>query len=61
MLYLVGQWVDEGPWHVQGIFTDEADAISACRTEKYFVMHVEENETLPHEEVPSVCYYPCAL
>jgi len=60
MLYLVGQWKDAEPWHVQGIFSSEKDAVKACRTDTYFVMRVEADTPLPHEKVEAVCFYPLA-
>lgn len=56
ILWLVGQikFADDGDadpssWELQGVFSDRAKAIQACRTEAYFVSPLELNAPLPDE------------
>ena len=55
-----GKWGDDYCWEANGIFESEELAVAACRTEDYFVMPLELNQSLPHEKVdaPFGSYYP---
>lgn len=39
-------------WELQGVFSTEEAAVSACRDHTYFVGPVKLNESLPHETLP---------
>jgi hypothetical protein len=64
-LWVVGQNKFEGPdgivWELGGVFSTEALAVEACRSQEYFVFPVELNEQLPEESIVAPgCYYPKA-
>ena len=50
MVYLIGHHNQGNDWAVDGIFTNEADAVKNCRVEG-FVMPVPINEKLQSEDV----------
>ena len=60
-LWIVGKSV--GPrgeeWEFQGVFDSKKKAISACKSDRYFIGPAMLNEELPEkpEEWPG-CYYP---
>ena len=58
-LWVVGQWVGDGPWHFQGVFSSKKKAIQACRDTTYFMGPVKLDMELPSEEVTWVgLHYP---
>lgn len=63
-LYVVGQskeYRGGSSWELQGVFDTELLARSACRSEDYFIMPVNKNESFPDETMEctdSDCYYP---
>lgn len=64
-VYVVGRYrsgdSDETVWDLQGVFTDQPDAVAACRDATYFVGPVKLNEILPHETTDwPGCFYPKA-
>lgn len=58
-LYVVGKWLSEASWELQGVYTTERAAIASALPENYFVGPVVANEPMPDETVvwPG-CYYP---
>jgi hypothetical protein len=50
MLYLIGHHNDGDDWAVDGIFTNEKDALKNCRLNG-FVMPVPLNEKLQDEDI----------
>ena len=58
-MFLVGKYADGAAWEFQGVFVSKDLAVSACRTEQYFVAPVILNQQLPDDtrEWPG-CYYP---
>ena len=63
VVWIVGKqinWYTEGSvWEIQGVFSNEALAVAACRTPLYFVGPLTLNESLPDETVVwEGCYYP---
>lgn len=49
-VWVVGQYrADTGNWDIQGVFSSEAKAVAACRTDAYFVGPLTLDAELPHE------------
>jgi hypothetical protein len=49
-------------WELIGLFSSEAAAVAACRTDYYFVGPAVLNEVLPDEPISwPGCYYPLAV
>lgn len=38
-------------WDLQGVFTEEASAVAACRDETYWTARVPFNTAFPHETI----------
>lgn len=61
-LWIVGQSLNAplgSTWDFQGVFSSEAKACTACRTDAYFVFSVELDGELPHEsQLPPDIWYP---
>lgn len=56
-IYIVGTNIKGKQWEVQGVYTDEATAVKACKGWCWFVMPIEVNTPLPDEPVETG-YYP---
>lgn len=62
-VYVVGKNIAEKEegivWEIQGVFTNETDAVLACVEDRCFVGPIELNAPLPEETIvwPG-CYYP---
>ena len=50
MVYLIGHHNADNDWAVDGVFTNESDAVKNCRPEG-FVMPLPINEKLQDEDV----------
>ena len=60
-LFLVGRWIDNKPWEVQGIYDSEKVASKKCIDDTYFIGPLNLNETLPAQTIEwSGAYYPKA-
>lgn len=60
---MIGKWSKTGSvWEFQGIFETRDDAVSACRTSKYFIYPVIVGQVLPENGVlPERWEYPKAV
>lgn len=64
VVFLVGQYREEEPWEVQGIFSTHMQAVSAAKSNPaFFIMPLNVNEVLPVETLPTgnengTAYYP---
>ena len=63
-LWLVGQYrsgtCPTVVWDFQGIFSTEAAAEDACRSDTYFVMPVQLDMPVPDEPIEGPARYPLA-
>ena len=59
IVWVVGQYIVNGPWEIQGVFSDEGQAVAACVEDSFFVGPVPFNEALSIEKREWVgSYYP---
>ena len=59
-LYLVGQYKKNDTIDLQGVFSSEDNAVSACRDATYFVIPLLLDKSLPHDSYKWNGYYPLA-
>lgn len=61
-LWIVGEWKDDGPWEIAGVFDSKEKAVAACLNDCYFIGPVILNEALTAETViwPGAYYPLCA-
>ena len=59
VVWVVGQYVVDGQWELQGVFSDEVQAVAACVEDSFFVGPVPFNEALSIEKRAwDGSYYP---
>ena len=59
--WIVGKWTGPKRWEFAGVYSTEALAVGACRSNRYFVAPAVIDEELPDEETTwPGAYYPKA-
>lgn len=62
VVWVCGDWKDDGAWELRGVFDSEDKAKSHCKKPTHFIGPAELNEKLPDETTEWVgCYYPHPL
>ena len=58
-VFVVGRWLEPGPWALRGVFETADEAIAACLDGTYFVGPAIMGEVIPAELRPwPGCVYP---